>query len=209
MKSTKTVASIKKSQQPVYVMCPKCHRDLPSSSKSRYSNPVTHISACIWKHLHDLVYKSREDDGLVNGKIERQLKLQEALSCKANSQDFALHTLVQLVCLHNTPLTKMNDRKFCEILSCDGLSYTTFINTLMELLFVVKEKIAGEMNGKKGTIMHDGWSKFSRHHVCLLVSYLVATGEKYVFGEEVMEGVNTLLTCTTLPHDDEEYSNDG
>jgi hypothetical protein len=103
----------------------------------------------------------------------------------------------------------MNDRKFCEILSCDGLSYTTFINTLMELLFVVKEKIAGEMNGKKGTIMHDGWSKFSRHHVCLLVSYLVATGEKYVFGEEVMEGVNTLLTCTTLPHDDEEYSNDG
>ncbi len=160
MKSTKTVALIK-SQQPVYVVCPKCHWDLPSSSKSRYSNPVTHISTCIGKHLHDLVYKSREDDGLVNEKIERQLKLQEALSCKANPQDFALHTWVKLVCLHNTPLTKMNDRKFCEMLSCDGLSYTTFINTLMELSFVLKEKIAGEMNGMKGTIMHDGWSKFS------------------------------------------------
>ena len=58
--------------------------------------------------------------------------------------------------------------------------------------------------------MHDGWSKFSRHYVCLLAaSYLVATREKDVFGEEVMVGVNTLLTCTTLPHDDEEYSNDG
>ncbi len=79
----------------------------------------------------------------------------------------------------------------------------------MELSFVVKEKIAGEMNGKKGTIMHNGWSKFSRHYVCLLVSYLIATGKKDVFGEEVMEGVNTLLTCTMLPHDHEEYSNDG
>ncbi len=57
--------------------------------------------------------------------------------------------------------------------------------------------------------MHDGWSKFSRHYVCLLASYLVATSEKDVFGEEVMEGVNTLLTRTILPHDDEEYSNDG
>ncbi len=103
----------------------------------------------------------------------------------------------------------MNDCKFSEMLSCDGLSYTTFINTLMKLSFVVEEKIAGKMNGKKGTIMHNGWSKFSRHYVCLLASYLVATVEKDVFGEEVMEGVNTLLTCTMLPQDDEEYSNDG
>jgi hypothetical protein len=155
MKSTKTVASIKNSATSICCV-PKCHQDLLSSSKSRYSNLVTHISACIGKHLHDLVYKSHEDDGLVNGKIERQLKLQEALSCKANPQDFALHSWVKLMCLHNTPLTKMNDRKFCEMLSCDGLSYTTFINTLIELSFVVEEKIAGEMNGKKGTIMPNG-----------------------------------------------------
>jgi hypothetical protein len=52
--------------------------------------------------------------------------------------------------------------------------------------------------------MHDRWSEYSRHYVCLLAKYLVDTGKIGVLGQEVMESVNTLLIVTTLPHDNEE-----
>jgi hypothetical protein len=38
---------------------------------------------------------------------------------------------------------------------------------MLELSMLVEEKIAKEMEGKNGTIIHDGWSKFARHYVCL------------------------------------------
>ncbi len=73
----------------------------------------------------------------------------------------------------------------------------------------MEEKIAAEMKGKRGIIMHDSWSKFSRHFVCLLVAYMAATGKQSTDGEEVMEPVMTLLTCTTLLHDDDGNSDFG
>ena len=73
----------------------------------------------------------------------------------------------------------------------------------------MEEKIDAEMKGKRGIIMHDGWSKFSRHFVCLLVAYMALTGKQSTDGEEVMEPVMTLLTCTTLPHDDDGNSDFG
>jgi hypothetical protein len=52
--------------------------------------------------------------------------------------------------------------------------------------------------------MHDGWSKYSRHYVCLLATYLVDTGKNDASGQQMMESVNTLMTVTTLPQDEEE-----
>jgi hypothetical protein len=72
---------------------------------------------------------------------------------------------------------------------------------IMELSFIVEEMISAEIKGKKGIIMHGGWSKFARHYVCLLASYLIPNGKQDSEGEDVMEPVMTLLTCTTLPHD--------
>ena len=88
---------------------------------------------------------------------------------------------------------------------CDSLSYHTLIDTVLLLTMVVEEKIAAEIKGKKGRIMHDGWSKFSRHYVCLLASYLVSDGKRCLDGEIVLCPVTTMLTCTTLPqaNDDE------
>lgn len=74
---------------------------------------------------------------------------------------------------------------------------------MFELTLIVEQKIAKEIKGKKGIIMHDGWSKFARHYVCLLACYLIGSGKRGNDGEEIMEAVTTLLTCTTLPHDDE------
>ena len=107
--------------------------------------------------------------------------------------------------IYNIPLTKVNDPVFRSLLSCSGtkVSYPTLVNTMLELSLIVEEKIAAEMKGKRGIIMHDGWSKFSRHYVCLLVAYMASTGKRGINGEEVTKPVMTLLTCTTLPHDDD------
>jgi hypothetical protein len=73
---------------------------------------------------------------------------------------------------------------------------------MLELSMLVEEKIAKEMVGKKGTIIHDGWSKFAEHYVCLLAAYMISPGKRNVEGEMLMEPEMTLLTCTTLPNDD-------
>jgi hypothetical protein len=192
-------------QQPVFVVCPKCATHLFSSSRTKYSNPTAHLATCLGgiNHLHNLVREAREEDGADNGVISRQVKLREAL-CMANPQDEALYTWMRLVCLHNTAITKINDQDFCNILSCENLLYNTLVETMIELSIVVEEKIAAVMKVKRGTILHDGWSKFARHYVCLLALYLVPTGKKDACGEDVMEAVITMLTCTTLPHDKED-----
>jgi hypothetical protein len=70
---------------------------------------------------------------------------------------------------------------------------------MLELSLIVEEKVAAEMKGKKGTIMHNGWSKYSRHYVCLLATYLVDAGKNDALGQQMMESVNNLMTVTTLP----------
>ncbi len=111
---------------------------------------------------------------------------------------------MKLVCLHNTPIYKINNSDFCNVLSCEHTSHKTFTDTMLELSLIVEEKTTVEMKGKKEIIMHDKWSKYSRHYVCLLAVYLVDTGKIDVLGQDGMESINTLLTVITLPHADKE-----
>ncbi len=192
-------------QNPVYVSCPKCHWHISSSSITRYSNPISHITSCCGgvTYLCNLVRAACEDAGLEDGKEVRQQKLHEAL-CQENLQDLALHTWMKLVCLHNMPIHKMNDSNFYDVINCERTSHKTFTDTMLQLSLIVEEKIAAEMKGKKGIIVHDGGSKYSRHYVCLLAMYLVDAGKTDVSGQQMMESVNTLMTVTTLPQDEEE-----
>jgi len=69
---------------------------------------------------------------------------------------------------------------------------------------IVEAKIHVEMKRKVGTILHDGWSKYFRHYIALLASYIVNTGKRDGNGKKVMKPVITLLTCSTLPYNDNE-----
>ncbi len=109
-----------------------------------------------------------------------------------------------MVCLHNTLIHKMNDSNFCDVINCKRTSHKTFTDAMLVLSLIVEEKIAAEMKGKIGIIMHDGWSKYSRHYVCLLATYLVDAGKNDALGQQMMESVNTLMTVPTLPQDEEE-----
>jgi hypothetical protein len=80
----------------------------------------------------------------------------------------------------------MNDSDFCDVINCERTSQKTFTNTMLELSLIVEEKIAAEMKGKKWTIIHDGWSKYSKHYVCLLATYLVDADKNDSSGQQMM-----------------------
>lgn len=186
--------------KPFFVVCPRCERHILSEKKVHYGNPVSHLKTCIGEvELNRMVMEQREVDGLKNKKGPKQGLLS---MLKANPQDLALDIWIRLVCKHNVPLSKIHDKEFRTFLTCEKLSYPTLVDTLLHLSLVVEEKIAAEMKGKKGCIMHDGWSKYARHYVCLLATYLADTGMRDSSGEPIEEPVTTLLACSTLPYDD-------
>jgi hypothetical protein len=98
----------------------------------------------------------------------------------------------------------MSDKVFCSYLQCEETSYKTFVATMFELSLIIEAKIQAEMKGKVGTILHDGWSKYSRHYIALLACYMVKTGKRDGNNNNKMKPVITLLTCTTLPYNDNE-----
>jgi hypothetical protein len=193
-------------EQPFFVVCksPNCKGHQTSvASRTAYSNPVAHAKSCYGgeKALHGYVREMKKENGVASRNL-KQLDMYSTYKAKHSAQDRALHHWIQLVCLHNISITKINDYNFSSLLTSDEVSYDVFIRTMLELSVLVEEKIAKEMEGKKGTIIHDGWSKFAKHYVCLLAAYMISTGKRNVEGEMLMEPVMTLLTCTTLPHDD-------
>ena len=161
-------SEISPTQHPIYVSCPKRYWHISSSSLTRYSNPICHITSYCGgvTNLHNLVCEACKDAGLEDGKKARQQYLHEAL-CWANLQDLPLHTWMKLACLHNMPIHKMEDSDFCDIINSERTSHHTFANTMLELSMIVEEKVAAEIKGKTGTIMHDGWSIPGTMFVCL------------------------------------------
>ena len=139
---------------------------------------------------------------LDNNQGQEVLKIQQSLRdavCQANLQDKSLAVLLELMCLHNIAPNKFRSESFMKFIDVKekDISHAVLVETLLHLSLVVEEKIAKEMKGKKGCILHDGWSKYGRHYVALMVSYLI----------EIKKGewktVVWLVSCTTLPHDED------
>ena len=194
-----------------YVTCSgKCNGNVTkSTSKTAYGNPVIHAKSCYGEaNIIQYVLDSRAtNDDVGNGASKRQTQstLFSTFMEKPTPLEFALNIWMGLVCNYNTPITRMGDKVFCSFLTCEEVSYKTFVATMFELSLIVEAKIQVEMKGKVGTILHDGWSKYSRHYIALLASYMVNTTKRDGNGRKVMKSVITLLTCSTLPyHDDEE-----
>jgi hypothetical protein len=203
-------------EQKYYVKCQgKCNGHITRSSlATAYGNPVTHAKSCYGEsNLLQLVIETRDNndgDGNSDSKKKKQTELFASLLAKATPSEIALDTWMGLVCLYNTPITRMSDKVFCKYLMCEETSYKTFVATMFELSLIVEAKIQKEMEGKVGTILHDGWSKYSRHYIALLACYMVDKGKRDGNNMKKMEPVITLLTCSTLPYnEDEDEDEDG
>ena len=73
---------------------------------------------------------------------------------------------------------------------------------------IVEKNVASEMAGKKGIIMHDGWSKFVQHYLAIMATDMVSTDRRDSRGAVIMEPVITLLPCTKLLHRVEDNDDD-
>jgi hypothetical protein len=189
---------------PFFVTCnnPNCKRmgkqQTLSRSKTSYGNAVSHAINCYGESdLIEQVMSIREARDAELGSPRKQLDLITAFQVKPTAQEKALDHWMRLVTIHNILITKLKDNAFCMFLSCKKISYDVFIDTMLELSMIVETKIGAEMRGRTGTIIHDGWSKFSKHYVCLLACYMVNKGKQ-------LEAQMTLLSCTRLPHVKEE-----
>ena len=119
----------------------------------------------------------------------------------ASDMEKSVHSWLRLTCHHNIPPAKLRDDDFESELVADKVAYEIFIHMMIEVTFIVKEKLAAEMEGRRGGILFDGWSRYARHFVALMALYL----KRYKDGDKVVEKpVIRLLSCTTLPKDDSE-----
>ena len=89
----------------------------------------------------------------------------------ASDQDKGIYQALKLIVHHLIPISKFKDTTFTEMLKEQPVSIDVLMETMFHLTLVVEDKIAGEMKGKKGTILHDGWSRFGRHYVCLFSAF--------------------------------------
>ena len=87
---------------------------------------------------------------------------------KANHQDHAIFTIMQLVVKHNNYLTKLRIQTFMNLFNVDHVLHDATIDTMLEPTLGIEERVATEMHRKKGTIIHDGWSKYGKQCVVLL-----------------------------------------
>lgn len=194
------------SVKPFFVTC-SCGKPTFTTKKTAYGNAIDHpLRKCYdVQEVKTEIIAMREQHAKGLGGKWKQGNVGAMLkNGNAKPGDIALYHWMKLVTLHNVPITKLTNEDFVSMLSYSEKSpcYKTFIDTMFELSLIVEQKIAKEMKGKKGIIMHDGWSKFARHYVCLLACYLIGSGKRDSDGTEIMEPVTSLLTCTTLPHDD-------
>jgi hypothetical protein len=183
-----------------FVLCTnpicKSKHQTSTSSKTAYGNPISHAKTCYdEQELHAFVDRVRKEKGTKTGNNTTltQQNIFTSFHLKPSGQEHALHHWMRLVTLHNIPITKIKDSDFCSLLSCKKTSCDIFIETMLELSMIVEGKFAVEMKGRKGTIIHGGWSKFSKHYVCLLACYMVDTGKGDYDGVMQMEPQMTLL----------------
>ena len=84
-----------------------------------------------------------------------------------NKPDMDLYLMMKCICLHNIPPHKYQDKDVGEDRKSDAVVYKAWVETVGDLMYIVEEKIAAETWGKRGMVVHDGWSHFSRHYNAL------------------------------------------
>ena len=186
--------------------CPKCTKSLLSNKKSNYTNPVDHVKRCMGTSAVTRAAKEHRKAATMSkdGKVAptAQASILNAM-CMANEQDIVLHRMAVLVTVFNLAIVLFKDPEFLMAILMEAADIDLFVDTLVWLTFIVEEKIAAEMKGKRGMIYHDGWTKFGVHYVCLFASYMVKC-PGVELAKNSFKSVMTLITVSTLPHDEDD-----
>ncbi|CAJ1933491.1 unnamed protein product [Cylindrotheca closterium] len=186
--------------------CPgrNCKLDGPLKWESGWTNPFNHFLVCFAKK-NKAALKVLADKANEEKEKQRRLpfcpveKIAPAGLRVSGPQDKAMHKWVELIVCKNSPLSHVDDPLFREMVygsTPSDAKLTTFgskqvRDTILMLSYIVETQIKDEMKlTSAGTILHDGWSRYSSHYVCVIACYCKGHNE---------EVITSMLACCEMP----------
>ena len=148
-----------------------------SSALNRHGYAMAHSKSCLGmdnciklvKFLRAHVSNSKK-----NGMFRSiQEKLIDSIFIE-NPKDKNLFRMIKLICEHNMSIIKIRDKRHVELLrDIEPVSHETVFSEILELSITIEEKISSEMKGRKGSILHDGWSRCGTHFFYLMACCVI------------------------------------
>lgn len=121
-------------------------------------------------------------------------------------KDIRLYKIIRMIIFENWPLSCVENSNYCDLLGLEkGSNSTDFSrslvrNVILVMRFLVEQKISAALKAAKiGSIIHDGWTKFSVHYMCLLVTIQPEKKPPQIL----------MLACSELPQIVEVEETDG
>ena len=107
-----------------------------------------------------------------NGMMKKWLSSGEQIHIP-NDEDADLLMWIELIVTKGIPLESVRDETMRKYLGKKAYAVETVRDVLLATQFLVEKAIAAEMKeAGVGAIVHDGWTKYSAHFVCVLGSYM-------------------------------------
>jgi hypothetical protein len=106
---------------------------------------------------------------------------------------------------------KTRDRRFRRKLKHGevAVSSKVILDTMFELSLIVEEKIKKILHGKKVALLHDGWSRYSVHYLCVLVSFMEDPKRNERISNDDKKASLLMLSLTTLSSISDDDEEDG
>ena len=166
-------------------------------AKSGYTNLYRHLVSCAGKGDQDVVLEMFQV-ATQRKKLKQALVLDSFSSSIVTSNDLTavdsppskydeeLYEWLVLIIVKNNPLSIVVDTQYRAILKHEKVFSCQLLRQIIfKVRNLVKEKLRKELKSSKvGSILHDGWTKFSKHYMCLLACFnILVSRSVYKKGE--------------------------
>ena len=198
--------------------CKLPHNEIFFPDKTGFSNPFKHLNKCVAQndisYLADY-YWTKADAKASGSLVSDYFAVVRDNVVPEESRD--VFNWIRLIVQNSLPIAIVEDSSFRDFHGSDKKHSRDKIKKIMfKLCEYVEKLLAEEMaSAGRGTIMHDGWSKFGTHFLALMGIYVVkkkvrfGSNSKASFVDEtkiVLLSVSPVLR-PDLP-DDVDYDND-
>lgn len=171
------------------------------SKTAGFSNPFSKLKSCFGglDQLYDAFWIAKS--ALKSGDANIKDVMRYTMVCTPRER--AIHDYVQMIVEENWPLTCVRKTSYQDMVKHGiNISYETISMVIFVLGEVVEEKMMKKMKGKKGILLHDGWTQDGTHFTAIYAAFVVDEGTV----EQHVE-IN-LLASSPMPHYEEGNNDD-
>ena len=171
--------------------------------KAGFSNPHKHILSCLVGNNQDELDKIYSDNLKLKSTQGTLLNNQHFTPrVKTSSEHHEIYDWIDLIISKLLPLSAVEDnhyRKFGK--KTNNIGKKKLKQIICNIVELVEKKIQLEMEqAGQGSILHDGWSKFSVHYIGLFACYMKAVNiQKGIKVMKEEEPTLVLLSCAPMP----------